>query len=266
MPGSLRRHHGLPSVSLALIVLSTRFAHAGQSSAPDTDATSPAQVNGVQESRYSAQPSFSADEFWATVSGLLNRQNGFITKEQFEHAFHVTFGPALRERDATTYLLDAGKSWYFGASLVLHVAVPANPFLQFSGTYTGWHIDWSRGVFANTGKHRCVTADMVRTDLLRTGWTSPWPQWGLWEELARKTAEDMARNAPPGGYPYPEPALMPRAVFRRSSDESKGLRDVLPQGEFYTQGQVAGVGDSPDSCVVAIHVDAADDGQIVRSK
>ena len=209
-------------MTLGIFLFSPQPVLAGHDTPPERDTTAEsthatAEATPRQDSPYSMKPPFSPDEFWAKVLGLLNRDKGFITKEQFEHAFHVRFGPPLRERDATTYTLDAGRNWYFDASLTLNAAVPhTGPTREFTNAYTNWHIDWSRDDFATTGKQRCITAEIVRAGLMANGWTSPWSKWGLWEEERNKTAEDMVRNAPPGGYMYPESPPMPRAIFAKT--------------------------------------------------
>jgi hypothetical protein len=202
--------------------------------------------HGSQPRNYAAQAPFSSDNFWTKVLRLLNERDGAVTKERFEDLFGVRFIAASRESDATTYLLKAGKDWYFDASVTIFndqfkFAAPLN------GAHSQWFIDWGAG-FGGDAKHACIVAEQVRAGLLASGWTSPWRSWGFWEELREQTAKNLQENAPSGGYVYPPQMPPPRATFFRRSDYESAHRDHLPQGEVFTTG------DSAASCVTGIRV------------
>jgi hypothetical protein len=202
--------------------------------------------DGSQPGNYAVQPPFRSDELWSKVLRLLNERSGAITKERLENVFGVRFTSVRRESDATTYLLKAGKDWYFDARVTIYndkfkFAAPLN------GAHSQWFIGWGT-VFGGDSKHACITAEHARADLLASGWTSPWKSWGFWEKFREQTAKDLQEHAPPGGWVYPPMMPEPRAGFFRRGEDDSGYRDRLPQGEVF------GTGDFADSCVTGILV------------
>jgi len=207
---------------------------------------SPGGVGG-KVGDYAHQPPFSRTDLWDNVLRLLNERDGAVTKERFEQVFGIQFVAVRRESDATTYLLEAGKDWYFGAHLTIYndkfkFAAPLN------GAHSDWGIDWSR-TFDSKAEPKCLTADQVRADLLASGWTSPWQSWGFEERYREETAKTLRERAPPGGYTYP-PSVPPEPFGAQFS------RYVEDPGVHLPEGLIFAAGDFADSCVTGINVTA----------
>src|SRR5438105_10025800 len=76
-----------------------------------------------QQPDFQGKPRLTAEELWTKVLALLNERDGSVTKERFEDVFGVRLGPAIQERDARVYLLNAGKNWYFNARVTIYQEV-----------------------------------------------------------------------------------------------------------------------------------------------
>jgi hypothetical protein len=170
---------------------------------------------------------------------VLNANNGSVTKEQLEQVLGVRFPALKRESDAGTYVLRAGRDWYFDIRLTLYndrFRYPLAP--ELNGPHVKWYIGWRADSFGDPTKAMCVTDERVRAALLANGWSSPWLRWGFWEEVASRPSTAGSLRMPPV------------SNFFRQSDEDAGHRDRLPSGSLDTTG------DFPDSCVTAITVTA----------
>ena len=206
-------------------------------------------IGAGQGEMYASKPAFTAEMLWEEALGLLNERDGAVTKERFELVFGVRFKDVRTDSDATTYLLTAGKDWYFDARLTIY-----NENFKFQGPFNGahseWIVRWNNG-FGSDVKQACVKAEHVRDGLLAGGWTSPWKSWGLWEKIDEQTAKNLRAQIANGtmSWMYPPVRIPPKAAFRRATDDE--THDRLPSGEIFTDG------DFPDSCVTGILVTAA---------
>jgi len=197
--------------------------------------------------KYAAQPPFTGVELWAKLLALINERDGAVTKDRFEEVFDVRLPIFYQGSDGTMYHLKAGKDWYVEAGI--NIYNNQNKSLGPLGGYSEMVINWGPTIRGDV-KDACVTAERVRSDLLATGWTSPWLGWGHWEDVAKETAKDLQEHAPPGGYMYPPMMIPPIASFWRRGADDSDHRDRLPQGEVFTTGDFA------DSCVTGIRMNA----------
>jgi len=68
--------------------------------------------------KYALPPPFTAQEFWAKVVHLLGEKKGYVTHEQFEHAFGVKMNNGTTDEYSRAYGVGAGNDWYMKASIL----------------------------------------------------------------------------------------------------------------------------------------------------
>jgi hypothetical protein len=178
---------------------------------------------------------------------MLNEREGYVSKEQFEKTFGVRLRPVqFHEPNMTPYQLHPGIDWYFTTYLtIFSEAFTDRTELEANGVHSLWGLFWSADSFGDPNKQECLTVARVQTDLLRSGWTSP---WGF------KPPEAQVSRACPAGTEclirVSSPAPPPFHNFGRESDLHTERWGHLPFGQFLSTG------DSPDSCVTGFYVRA----------
>jgi hypothetical protein len=194
------------------------------------------------------------------VLALLNENDGYLTKQRLEDKLGVHLDIRPGDSEATTYLLREGKD----SHLSVRISTYGKTFKSvvdraLSGAHVEWYISWGIGWPWATGSSRrvhegpCLKASRVRSDLLASGWTSPWLTWGVWEEEVARIASEArpAENPENPEVPQSPPELLPPIYnFFRQVNEAAGHRERLPRGQIFSDGDLA------ESCVTGIVVDA----------
>jgi hypothetical protein len=197
------------------------------------------------------------ESLWMQALTLLNEHDGYLTKQRFEEKLGVHLQLQAGEREPTTYSLQERPD----SPLVARISTYSERFKsaldpQLSGAHVEWFISWGKGSAWPTEAPRrprqgpCLKASQVRSDLLASGWTSPWWKWGAWEEQLEQAAAQARLNKDPQTVPHPPELVPPIYNFLRQVNESTVDRDRLPRGQIFSEGDLA------DSCVTGILVRA----------
>jgi hypothetical protein len=195
-----------------------------------------------QHMDYSQPPPFGATQLWIKVLRLLNEHDGQVSKERLEAVLGVRVGAVEREALATTYRIRKGVDWYLNARLtIFEKGFDVSRAPELARGYSEWTVEFPADKSVGPAQGGCLRADRVRSDLLASGWTSPWLRWGIAEERS---------GVAPGGERSPPEAVPPLSNFFRQANVASGHRDELPNGQVFSDG------DRADSCVTGFSVRA----------
>ncbi len=106
-------------------------------------------------------PDFSAEFFWERILGLINKNNGYVNKEEIEKSFNIKFSnPPMSDGQFDNYSEAPGNSR--GIDL----------FLSLSHDKKQSYVDfeWTPDTFINQNKESCVSIEKARADLESEGW------------------------------------------------------------------------------------------------
>jgi hypothetical protein len=196
---------------------------------------------------YSAKPPFSAERFWDKALALLNEREGYVGREQFEKTFGVRLRPVqFHGPMMTPYQLHPGIDWYFTTYLtIFSEAFTDRTELDANGVHSLWGLFWSADSFGDPNKQECLTVARVQTDLLSSGWTSPWgftPQGTQVSHACHAGAGCLTQVS--------NIQIPPSHNFGRQGTLHTERWGQLPFGQFVSTGE------TPTSCVTGFYVRA----------
>jgi hypothetical protein len=215
---------------LGVILFSMAGCAAGPSGANERALAHETRVTSAKPDNFAGKPPFSATDLWSRLLALLNESNGSVTKERLENGIGITLHQVAFQPDAIVYGARARRDGYLTAHLVVYNEQHRSPNPVRRGAHVQWYVGWDADDFGDPARGECLTAARASTDLLASGWTSPWPKPGT----------DEARLV------SPSPPIEPHYMFGRQSDERDGHSGRLPRGQLFSSG------DSTDSCITGI--------------